>query len=321
MSRHVLSPQARYLVGEAVYDVRFPQVLTLSSELVKRVESTLSSDSPWQFTVRPSGLLLKTRDYQGLGDLPEKLHQLSGLSFSAIFLKYSNAVTIEPRNLKKLFADRVAELNPHADENFAQEISGTWDRGRYMLSLRIEAPARFTAAHAIGHWQLHRKEVRQKRIYRSAAYVTAENVAPDRLSDALRDVDREGLRLLSWPIAPQMINALQPYCTTKPEEEPETDPFAELSMPESVLPFTPSFASKAAAKTARERAELIARRLEGEDFSAIDEARLEALTQRVRSLLPQVTNEEWQVLEDISSRLGEAEAYTERIRKKYGLAG
>lgn len=70
-----------------------------------------------------------------------------------------------------------------------------------------------------------------------------------------------------------------------------------------------------------ERLELLTRKYGNKSFSAEDEARLEALTEKVRRLIPRVTEKDWQALEEVTSRLDAIEERTRSIRKKYGLSG
>jgi len=75
-----------------------------------------------------------------------------------------------------------------------------------------------------------------------------------------------------------------------------------------------------AEEAARDRAGLLARKYGGEVFSVQDELRLEALTERVRTLLPLVSAKNRQTLADISTRLDGVEENTRQIRRKHGLA-
>lgn len=301
MSRQRATPAASHLVGEAVYDVRFPMAHPLSPELVQRIESLLNPAGGWSCEVRPSGFTLKTREYQGLGDLPARLHRISSSCGAfeedggeRIVLKYSSAVPVEPRVVKKLFAERVTELIPDSEEGFTQELSGTWGRGRYSLNYGVHALKRFSPT--------------GEKVYHSSAYVTAEHVATESLGDVFQDLDREGLRLLSWPIARGSIKAL-----------PNARNYSDW-MDSEIRHWAARWVSTAD-DPAKERAELIARKYSGEPFSSADEYRLNALTEKVRALLPQVATKDWQVLAEVSSRLDQIEERTQQSRKKYGLAG
>jgi Arc/MetJ-type ribon-helix-helix transcriptional regulator len=77
----------------------------------------------------------------------------------------------------------------------------------------------------------------------------------------------------------------------------------------------------ATAAANRQRTELLARKYGSEEFSAEDELRLGALTERVRQLVPQVTQSDWQSVEGVHARLGEIEDRTRRVRARYGLSG
>jgi hypothetical protein len=287
--------QASHLVGEAMYQVRFPVDTTLSPETIRTIQASLGTDDAWQVEVEPSGFSLKTRGYREIGEIAERLHRLSESTLAHlaqtatnnVLLTYSNALPVEPPKIKHLLAERVIAFLSDMEDEFTQELHGTWSRGHYSLNFGV---------HPLG--AEHFRPKAPHKIYLSSAYVTAENVATDNLGDVLRDLDRECLRLLSCPIAPGALETL------------------DLASYLQVKGGT-----NALEGIAQERAALLARKYGHQEFSASDESRLEALTERVRSLLPRVAAMDWQTLEDISSRLDEAEKHTRQIQEKYGLAG
>jgi len=287
-------PQASHLVGEAVYQVRFPVAAALSPETIRTIQASFGPDDAWQVEVEPSGFSLKTRGYREIGEIAERLHRLSESTLAHlaqtannnVLLTYSNALPVEPPKIKHLLAERVIAFLSDMEDEFTQELHGTWSRGHYSLNFGV---------HPLG--VEHFRPKAPHKIYLSSAYVTAENVATDNLDNVLRDLDREGLRLLSCPIAPGALETLD------------------------LASYLQEGGTNALAGIAQERADLLARKYGHQEFSAADEDRLEALTQRVRSLLPRVAAMDWRTLEDISSRLDEAEKNTRQIQEKYGLAG
>ena len=258
-----------------------------------------SANGSWNIHLEPEVFSLHTSGSsleELAGTLRHLLDQIladyADLSFERVALEYFGAASIEDQPIEDLFNESVASLiSTNWDEAFTQALSGSWHRGHYTL-----------------HYGLTPFE--EKTFYLSDAWVSALNVQALELDNVLWDLDEEGLRLLSWPITPQALDSLEASAFDVEHFAPkgETSHF-----------FLPEVS--AIDQVNQERIRLLAKKFGRKGFSVEDEARLEALTNSVRLLLPQATQGEWQFLEDVNRRLDEVQERTERIRQKYGLGG
>jgi len=306
----MLEPQQKillqHLVGKAVYEILFPVARLFPTALIEHLAADMAAelhrlgsppstyllrslDGTWDLELRPSGLSFRIYDYQiqdGFGQFLHLIGLLEPEDHERVALRYSSAAPIERDKIGNLLADRVVDLLSDPGKGFTQEVSGTWDLGHYRLRYGIQP-------------------LQDETFYLSHAFVSAENVADRDLENVLCELEEEGLRLLSWPITSWDFLELDPEIS-----QLAADPM-DLSFPESSL-FE---------EVNRERIELLARKHTAEDLSSEDEKHLEVLTERVRRLVPQVTEQDWQAVEDISARLGDIEDRTRRIRTKYSLNG
>jgi hypothetical protein len=166
-------------------------------------------------------------------------------------------------------------------QEFSQTVRGILDQSTYEIHLRIRS---------------------EKDLYVSDARVSAERVAAHEMWRIVSELDEKGQSVLYVPDLCDVIG---------------------LSGSGKTF-FLAQAALAAPADTgvlAKERAQLLARQLGGGTFSAADSARLDELTQRVRRLLPRVTERHWQNLGEIASRSDEVRETVRRIRQKHGLSG
>lgn len=256
-----------------------------------------STDGSWSMRLEPEVLSLHTSGShleKVTGPLRQILDEIltdrAGLSFERVALEYFSATPIEDQPIEELFTESVIALITDLDEAFTQALSGTWHRGHYTL-----------------HYGLSPLE--EKTFYLSDARVSASNVQALDLDEVLWDLEEEGLRLLSWPITPQALGSFEASSLDIEHFAPKGEPCLFVS---SVSAFD---------NLNQERARLLTKKYGRKEFSAEDEMRLEVLTDRVRLLLPRVTQSDWQLLEDINHRLDEVQERTQGIRQKYGLIG
>ena len=321
MSRRLPIPQARHLVGRAAYELRLSGAYILSSQYLSEVAESLAAEEPalreletegtayelatadgsWNIRLEPEVFSLHTSG-SSLEELARSLRHLldqvladyAELSFERVALEYFSAAPIEDQPIEELFTESVVSLiSTNYDEAFTQALSGTWHRGHYTL-----------------HYGL--TPVEEKTFYLCDAWVSALNVQALELDKVLWDLDEEGLRLLSWPITPQALDTFEVMSIG-----------AEHMVPKSVFQevwFIPC-GSNLVDQMNQERARLLLKKYGRKGFSAEDEVRLEVLTDRVRLLLPQATQGDWQFLEDVNRRLDAIQERTERIRQRYGLGG
>ncbi len=306
----MLEPQQKtllqHLVRQAVYEILFPVARIFPAASVEKLAADMAADlhrlgSPpstyllqsldgaWDLELRPSGLSFRIYDYQvqdGFGQFPHLIGFLAPEDHERVALRYSSAAPVDRAKIGNLLAERVMELLSDPSKGFTQEVIGTWDLGHYRLRYGIQP-------------------LQDATFYLSHAFISAENVADRDLGNVLCELEEEGMRLLSWPITSWDLLELDPEISRF-----AADPM-DLSFPESSL-FE---------EMNRERIELLARKHTTENLSSQEERRLEALTERVRRLVPQVTEQDWQPVEDISARLGDIEDRTRRIRAKYSLNG
>lgn len=253
---------------------RFPYLLT-------------SLDGLWVSQIGPHGAVLRTETSSELEHLfaraqrlGEALRDASGAGlFQVVQLHYLNALPMKRIDREDLFTDWVKSGPWSVKEDFAQTLAGTFQGGQYVL-----------------HYGIHRWE--EEPLYFSDARVLAQEVHARDLGDVLEDLDEEGLRLLSWPIAKQAFEWLEGW---------EKNPQRIRSVREQLSLMIDEASAPRADETNAERIALISKKYREGEFSAEDQERLEALTEEVRRLLPRVTEKDWKFLEEVSSRLDETE--------------
>lgn len=244
---------------------------------------SLEIDRPWMEDVR--GLLHPIWDR-----MPD---EFASLQFERVALSYGSAISLEHQRIEDLLTESVVELLPEPFEAFIQFHSGTWHRGHYTLHYGVQL-------------------LQEGMFYLSGAEVTAPGVLAQEMGQILEELDEEGLRLLSWPITQHAAEVF----TTIDFDQLLTQAAQALHswlLPFSGRPYTD--------QEHRQRAELLMKKHGGSGFSAEDEARLGAINETIRFLLPRVTQEDWHLANDMSDRLNEVHDRTQRIRKKYGLNG
>ena len=128
--------------------------------------------------------------------------------------------------------------------------------------------------------------------YVSSIEVVAESVAPQDLNEVVADLDQQGIRFIP--------------------EDPLLRSTANLA-PLQAVPFLME------EELTTSRAELLARKHGGQAFSDEDELRLDALSRRVRQLLPRVSHKDWERLTEIDARVHETELLVDQVRRKHRL--
>lgn len=312
--REDLSLRMRSLVSAVVCELRLTPEGFLPAETLEQVVRSLedqypehhrvddvgagevryqltSPDGLWVSQLGSYGAILRTdtaSDFEHLLERAQRLGEaLRGTSGSSFFqtveLHYLNALPITRIDRENLFTDWVKSGPWSVEEEFSQALAGTFQGGQYVF-----------------HYGIHRLE--EEPLYFSDARVLAQKVHAGDLSDVLENLDEEGLRLLSWPIAQEAIEWLERW-----EKSPEEFRSIHEQLSLVIEELSAAFITLSADTINAERLALISKKYGGGEYSIEDQQRLEALSEEVRRLLPYVTEKDWRFLEEVSSRLDETE--------------
>ena len=295
---HLSASHARRLVGGARCELQFLRSAALPWELedIARSLGEQSADGLWEirFDRDASRVSLRAVESPGLESLEESLRRIVdslSLDVAALMLEFCSATPIGSNSVEELLTESVHALTPNLDF-FTQALSGTWDRGHYLLRFGV-------------------RPVDHESFFLSDCRVSALDIASQQVGEAFSAVFEECLLLLSLPIAPEAL------ASSKFDFEHSMRDMKEAF---DALSSQSALEDLDASRMNSERVELLARKHGSEAFTVDDEERLEALTQNVRRLMPRVTDQDWEPLEDVGSRLDEIEERTDGIRKKYRLA-
>lgn len=314
------------LVGGAVCELHFTAAGTPSSELLREVTHILEASAPpwrersrkdavvhqissadgiWKFSLYPSHARLKSGSLREPGDFLERVHRLTDVMsrlldtslYQVVRLQYLNALPIGGVSAHQLFTRWAFALNEtilERGEEFAQSISGIFRGGQYRLRYGV-------------------RPIRQEPFYLSDAIVSVNDVKPHELGEALLELGAQGVRLLGLPITDEALRSVEHFAPRGVslcvddwlEELWQASPEAEATL----------LLNNAA------RVDLLARQYGNEDLSQEDLERLDALTEKVQSLMPRIAERDWQRVQETTVRLNAAEEDVDRIRRKYGLNG
>jgi uncharacterized protein (TIGR04255 family) len=316
------------LAGEAICDLRFLPGSRQSPEFFREVAQVLHAEMPreiengpegtihtftsvdglWTLAIEPSRATLKTQALRGPEEFLGRVFQVTDLIhnflktvlYETVRLRYLKAVPVGDVEIPHLFSDWASFLNENAWERqseFAQTISRVEHGIQYLLRYGI-------------------RPVGQEPFYLSDASVSESAVEAERLQEVLSNLESEGLRLLSLPIAKQALTSLQEIEHSKPQQRSGSFHVSELI--NDLLRSSPELEAIAFSANA-ERLRLITRKHEGGSYTLDDQRRLEELTEKVRALIPRVTAADWELARELQSRIDRTEDHTDQIRRKYSL--
>jgi hypothetical protein len=271
-------------IASALFRLLLPEESALGPEDLRSLERGAAKEisrnaDAWSLTVRPSELVWSTHAYS-LAALQEQAHSV--------------AERLEPLLGAAAFAQALLR--------FLVSLSVEESKIERLLPFLGNAPWReidqsqwtLNGSFPRGRYAVQSLVQPASGSYISSIEVVADSVAPQDLTSVVADLDQQGLRFIpnDLEIQPAVAGSLSPL---------------------QAIPFLMEGQATA------DRAELLLRKHSGQPFSDDDEKRLEALSTRVRQLLPRVTRKDWDKLARIGARTDETEAIVDEVRRKYRL--